>query len=87
MEAIGSSTDVESITADPRRWLNPAGHDLLSEVTGFERRNSSMLWGTYRPGVYFGEDEYKYHRLEPVRGTHVLTRCKLILQAVPQSSQ
>lgn len=47
--------DVQAACADPRRWLNPAGHDLLSELPGFGAHNASMLWGTYRPGVYFGE--------------------------------
>lgn len=47
--------NVQAECTDPRRWLNPAGHDLLSELPGFETHNASMLWGTYRPGVYFGE--------------------------------
>lgn len=47
--------DVQSTCADPKRWLNPAGHSLLSELPGFGQYNASMLWGTYRPGVYFGE--------------------------------
>lgn len=47
--------EVQSTCADPKRWLNPAGHSLLSELPGFEQYNASMLWGTYRPGVYFGE--------------------------------
>eukprot|EP00752_Nemacystus_decipiens_P007415 g6630.t3 len=46
--------DVQAACADPHRWLNPAGHDLLSELPGFGTHNASMLWGTYRPGVYFG---------------------------------
>eukprot|EP00903_Cladosiphon_okamuranus_P008249 g7940.t1 len=46
--------DVQAACADPHRWLNPAGHDLLSELPGFAAYNASMLWGTYRPGVYFG---------------------------------
>lgn len=53
LRALGN--DVEASTTDPRRWLNPTGHNLLSEIPGFERQNSSMMWGTYRPGVYFGE--------------------------------
>lgn len=48
--------DVGSTCADPKRWLNPAGHDLLSTLPGFNQYNASMLWGSYRPGVYFGED-------------------------------
>lgn len=48
--------DVSSTCADPKRWLNPAGQDLLSTLPGFDRYNASMIWGTYRPGVYFGED-------------------------------
>ena len=52
--AIGG--DVQSSCADPKRWLNSAGHDLLSELPEFRQHNASMLWGTYRPGVYFGKD-------------------------------
>eukprot|EP00904_Undaria_pinnatifida_P001887 jgi/Undpi1/1169/HiC_scaffold_10.g04631.m1 len=46
--------DVHDSCADPKRWLNSAGHDLLSVLPGFQQHNASMLWGTYRPGVYFG---------------------------------
>lgn len=49
--------DVEASCADPKRWLNSAGHDLLSDLPGFGDHNASMLWGTYRPGVYFGEKQ------------------------------
>lgn len=42
--------------ADPKRWLSSAGHDLLSVLPGFQQHNASMLWGTYRPGVYFGKE-------------------------------
>lgn len=51
--------DVSSTCTDPKRWLNPAGKDLLSTLPGFDRYNASMIWGTYRPGVYFGEDVVK----------------------------
>ncbi|CAM9340838.1 unnamed protein product, partial [Hapterophycus canaliculatus] len=46
--------DVHAACTDPKRWLNSAGHDLLSGLPGFDHHNASMLWGTYRPGVYFG---------------------------------
>lgn len=48
--------DVGSSCADPKSWLNSAGHgNLLSELPGIDHYNASMLWGTYRPGVYFGK--------------------------------
>lgn len=55
--------DVESACTDPKRWLNPAGHDLLFGLPGFDQHNASMLWGTYRPGVYFGERTGSHMRM------------------------
>ncbi|CAM9649573.1 unnamed protein product [Ectocarpus sp. 13 AM-2016] len=49
-----SRGEAQSTCADPERWLNPGGHDMLSELPSFGQHNASMLWGTYRPGVYFG---------------------------------
>lgn len=50
-----SRGEAQSTCADPERWLNPGGHDMLSELPSFGQHNASMLWGTYRPGVYFGK--------------------------------
>ncbi|CAM9775634.1 unnamed protein product [Ectocarpus fasciculatus] len=49
-----SRGEAQSTCADPERWLNPEGHDMLSDLPSFGQHNASMLWGTYRPGVYFG---------------------------------
>ncbi|CAM9634467.1 unnamed protein product, partial [Choristocarpus tenellus] len=40
--------------SDPESWLHHSGVSPLSGLPGFQDYNASMMWGTYRPGVYFG---------------------------------